>query len=215
MAMAYLSDPRHAASILLYYIVIIFAEFGLLELTFRSICFRGEKELYCFKEEYKCKECICYFKDERYCRCILATSMVFALLVLIYGLSIAATIFFYLIPVRESIGKAPSQVVVTYNTAFILVGGYIIYKVIIKKQNSLQRAIRECYGEWKSMPDHELLKRFYRKVIEELIINKSKNRNHTSEQEDTKDELKKGAPQPCSTLDHEVNDSSQEACSHH
>ena len=171
--MAHLSDPRHAASILLYYIVIIFAEFGVLELTFRSICF-CEKELYCYREEYKCMECICSCMKsnehrESCCRCVLATSMVFALLSLIYSLSIAATIFFYLIPVRESIGKTPSQVVVTYNTAIILVGGYIIYKVIIKKQNSLQRAIRESYDNWKSMPDHELLKHFYQAVIKKFM----------------------------------------------
>ena len=187
--MAYLSDPRHAASILLYYIVIIFAEFGLLELTFRSICFR-EKELDCFKEENECKKCIRCCKNERCCRCILATSMVFALLTLIYSLSIAATIFFYLIPVRESIGKAPSQVVITYNTAFILVGGYIIYKIIIKKQNSLQRAIRESYDNWKSMPDHELLKNFYQAVIKKYI--KDENGNHQSKLEEPKDKRKEG-----------------------
>lgn len=114
-----------------------------------------------------------------------------------HGLSFAATIFFYLIPVRESIGKAPSQVVVTYNTAFILVGGYIIYKVIIKKQNSLQRAIRESYDNCKSMPDHELLKHFYWEVIKKYM--KDKNGNHQSKQIEPEDQHREEAPQPCNT----------------
>jgi hypothetical protein len=70
-----------------------------------------------------------------------------------------------LIPVSESIGRAPSQIVVTYQTAFILVGGYIVYQVIIKKQNSLQRALREYKSDWKSLPDHELLTEFYKDTI--------------------------------------------------
>ena len=76
--------------------------------------------------------------------------------------------FFYLIPVSESIGRAPSQIVITYQTAFILVGGYIIYKVIIKKQNSFQRAIRVCHREWKSKPDHELLTYFFIDAIKKM-----------------------------------------------
>lgn len=198
IVMAYLSDPKHAANVLLYYIVIIFDEFGLLELIFRSICFR-EKELHCGKEKYKCREFICCYKKnnncrENCCRCVLATSMVVALLLLVRGLSISVTIFFYLIPVRESIGKAPSQVVVTYQTAFILVGGYIIYKVIIKKQNSLQRAIRVCYTDWKPKPDHELLTDFYEDVIKRFI--KDEKINDQLKQKDTKKEHKNGAPQP-------------------
>ena len=126
--------------------------------------------------------------------------MVLAFLLLVYGLLITATIFFYLIPVRESIGKAPSQVVVTYQTAFILVGGYIIYKVIIKKQNSLQRAIRECYADWKSKPDHELLTHFYGDIIKKFITEPEKI-NDQSKQKDTKNKHKKGgSTTSCSSL---------------
>ena len=154
IAMAYLSDPRHAASILIYYIVITFSEFGLLELTFRSIWFGKDKKL------------------SNGVRCALGTGIAVLLSLSVYILTVAATMFFYLIPVSESIGRAPSQVVITYQTAFILVGGYIIYRVIIKKQNSFQRAIRnsECAEakDWKTKPDHELLTYFYKYIIDKM-----------------------------------------------
>ena len=155
IAMAYLSDPRHAASILLYYIVVTFIEFGLLELTFRSI-WLGKTDRDCAK------------KLSNKGRCILGAIIAALLSLSVYVLTVTATMFFYLIPVSESIGRAPSQIVITYQTAFILVGGYIIYKVIIKKQNSFQRAIRVCHREWKSKPDHELLTYFFIDAIKKM-----------------------------------------------
>ena len=154
IAMAYLSDPRHAASVLLYYIVITFVEFGLLEFTFRSTIFFGKRQSE--STIFNCGRCMYVYG--------ICTAILFS--VLIHALTVTATIFFYLIPVSESIGTAPSQIVVTYQTAFILVGGYIIYQVIIKKQNSFQRAIREYNDEWESLPDHELLTKFYKDTIE-------------------------------------------------
>jgi amino acid permease len=154
--MAYLSDPRHAASVLIYYIVITFVEFGLLEFTFRSTWFgKGQSES--IPPASNRERCKCTYT------CAFGVAILFS--VLIHALTVTATIFFYLIPVSESIGRAPSQIVVTYQTAFILVGGYIIYQVIIKKQNSLQRALREYKCEWKSLPDHELLTEFYKDTI--------------------------------------------------
>jgi hypothetical protein len=163
IAMAYLSDPRHAASVLIYYIVITFVEFGLLEFTFRSTWFsKGQSET-----ESTSLNSVASTYGRRIVRAF-GTCAAILFSVLIHTLTVTATIFFYFIPVSESIGRAPSQVVVTYQTAFILIGGYIVYRVIIKKQNSLQRAIREykCDDYWKSLPDHELLTEFYKDTIE-------------------------------------------------
>lgn len=185
VAMAYLSDPRHAASVLLYYIVITFVEFGLLEFTFRSMCFgKGRSEGSTSPvPTHNCGRCKCIHTREY--RCVFGTCAAILFSVFVHALTVTATIFFYLIPVSESIGRAPSQIVVTYQTAFILVGGYIIYQVIIKKQNSLQRAIRECNDEWKSLPDHELLTEFYKDTINktdeyiERVINRNKQKHRT------------------------------------
>ena len=157
IAMAYLSDTRHAASVLLYYIVVTFVEFGLLEFTFRSTWFGKEQS------ENNTSPASRFNGERCTCTCAFIAAILFS--VLVHALTVTATIFFYLIPVNESIGRAPSQIVVTYQTAFILIGGYIIYQVIFKKQNSLQRALRECKHKWKSLPDHELLTEFYKDTI--------------------------------------------------
>ena len=186
IAMAYLSDPRHAASILLYYIVVTFVEFGLLELTFRSIWF-GKTDRDCAK------------KLSNKGRCVLGAFIAVLLSLSVHVLTMTATMFFYLIPVNESIGRAPSQIVITYQTAFILVGGYIVYKIIIKKQNSLQRAIREYYKKWKSKPDHELLTYFFKDVIKKMDdFHKSQMDDKThiqpKQKDKTNDERKDDAP---------------------
>ena len=186
IAMAYLSDPRHAASVLLYYIVVTFFEFGLLELTFRSIWFGKTK-----------RDCVKKLSNEG--KCILGAIIAVFLSLFVYALTVTATMFFYLIPVSESIGRAPSQIVITYQTAFILVGGYIVYKIIIKKQNSLQRAIREYYKKWKSKPDHELLTYFFKDVIKKMDdFHKSQMDDKThiqpKQKDKTNDERKDEAP---------------------
>lgn len=91
-------------------------------------------------------------------------------IIIILPVLLTATLLFYFIPVSESIGTAPSQVVVAYGTAFILVGGYIVYKVILKKQSSLQRAIKETNTKYKSMPDHEVLTAFYKDSITKFQV---------------------------------------------
>ena len=113
--MAYVSDTSYASSIFIYYVIAIFVEFGVLEYTFSTL----------FKKWKKWK--------------IFLLALVLS--VFINGTMASIITFFFFIPIKYALSRAPSEVLLIYQSVIILVGGYITYKAVFKDKRSQQEKL--------------------------------------------------------------------------
>ena len=114
--MAYVSDANYASSIFIYYVIAIFVEFGLLEYTFST-----------------------YFnKSHRSSTYGLFVLLAIVLSLVVNALMTTVFIFFFFVPIKYALSNAPNEVVVIYQSAVVLVGGYITYKAVFKNENCQQ-----------------------------------------------------------------------------
>ena len=147
--MAYVSDANYASSIFVYYMVIIFIEFGVVQYTFSAyfdIMSRiGAKR----HQHYGTLSYWLKLFINALC-CIRSTAVRYALTavflsVSVNGIMIAIFIFFYFLPIKYVLSNAPSQAVLIYQSAVVLVGGYITYATVLKKHSGHQEQIMsEC-----------------------------------------------------------------------
>ena len=153
---AYLNDAQHAGSIFIFYTILTFIEFGLLQFSFNR-CLEVYDDLSNQENEgsqiRKIMTMICGI-----------ISATFTPL-LLYGLTIVIMLYFYFVPTNDSISSVPNQMVVSYQTAILLVGAYIAYTSVFKKKCSLQTALRDTHGNWKLLTDQEVLTEFYKEMI--------------------------------------------------
>lgn len=117
IAMAYLSDAHYASSIFIYYMMILFIEFGLLQYIFNT----------CFNK----------------IQCSFATVMILAIVswFVLYGLIITVSFFFYFVPIKNLLSNAPNEAVLVYQSALVLAGAYITYKAIFKKVKDPEKVL--------------------------------------------------------------------------
>ena len=116
--MAYVSDASFASSIFIYYVIAMFVEFGVLEYTFSTL-----------------------FKKWKKWKIILIFILALVLSVFINGTMATIFTFFFFVPIKYALRKAPSEVLVIYQSAIILVGGYITYKAVFKDKHSQQEKL--------------------------------------------------------------------------
>ena len=123
ITMAYLSDAHYATSILVYYMTILFVEFGMIQFVLR-ICYDSRVPL-TLTEEKNIKLCCLYF---------ITIALVLLLLLLLYGVVVCVSFFYFYLPVNNAISDLPNEGLVVYQTAIILLGAYITYKALIRVQ---------------------------------------------------------------------------------
>ena len=109
--MAYVSDAHFASSIFIYYVVVIFVEFGVLEYTFSTLFKRSRRS------------------NIKFCGLFLLATV---LSIVINAIMATIFVFFFFIPIKYALSSAPNEVLVIYQSAIILVGGYITYKAVFK-----------------------------------------------------------------------------------
>ena len=132
--MAYVSDASYASSIFIYYVLVLFVEFGVLEYTLSTTCFdkpggHNITNFFGMKSNRACKIYI-----YRIC-----TGMLLLLLpILINGIMTTIFIFFYFVPIKYALSNAPNDLVVIYQSAIVLVGGYITYKTVFQRKGNEQ-----------------------------------------------------------------------------
>lgn len=117
IAMAYLSDAHYASSIFIYYMMILFVEFGLLQYIFNT----------CFNKIQ------CSFMNVM---CLAIVSWL-----VLYGLIITVSFFFYYVPIKNLLSNAPNEAVLVYQSALVLAGAYITYKAIFEKVKDPEKAL--------------------------------------------------------------------------
>ena len=117
IAMAYLSDPHYASSIFIYYMMILFIEFGLLQYIFNT-CFN---RIQCSFKIVMCLAIMSWF--------------------VLYSLIITVSFFFYYVPIKNLLSNAPNEAVLVYQSALVLAGAYITYKAIFEKVKDPEKAL--------------------------------------------------------------------------
>lgn len=117
IAMAYLSDAHYASSIFIYYMLILFIEFGLLQYIFNT-CFNRIQ---------------CSFKNVM---CLAIVSWL-----VLYSLIVTVSFFFYYVPIKNLISNAPNEAVLVYQSALVLAGAYITYKAIFEKVKDPEKVL--------------------------------------------------------------------------
>ena len=128
--MAYVSDASYASSIFVYYMVELFIEFSLNQYVF-SLYFEFVGE----KENDRAKRCILFVLP-----CLLAIVLAFV----VNGLMITIFLYFYFLPIKYILNNGPSQFVLIYQSGVLLVGGYITYRTVLKREpDKLQVSIEE------------------------------------------------------------------------
>ena len=137
ITMAYLSDAHYATSILVYYMTILFVEFGMIQFVLRN-CYDSRAPL--ILTEKNCK-----------LRCLYTVTIVLVifLILLLYGVVVCVSLFYYYLPVNNAISDLPNEGLVVYQTAIILLGAYITYKALIRVQkknkyaHTISRKVKE------------------------------------------------------------------------
>lgn len=168
IAIAFLNDAYHAGSMFIYYSIVTFTLFVLVEVVYKSnikcrlVCFSQLKE----EEQYFCSRKLC-----------IAASMTFliGLIVLFFGFIVTVTCYFVIIPINMSISDAPNRLIGIYQSGVIVIAAIVLYKTFIKKgRNPFKRAIKETktfeFGKasnenWKNLSEEEKEVVFYTKVI--------------------------------------------------
>ena len=113
IAMAYLSDAHYATSVLVYYMTILFAEFGLIQHILKihfQVRSRGKFQNFC-------------------------TFLVIGLLIVVlYGLVLTISFYLYYLPIINLFSNLPNEGIVIYQTALVLVGAYVTYKTVLQTE---------------------------------------------------------------------------------
>ena len=100
--MAYVSDAHFASSIFIYYVIVMFVEFGVLEYTFSTLFKRSRRS------------------NIKFCRLF---SLATVLSIVINATMATIFVFFFFVPIKYALSSAPNEVLVIYQSAIILVGG--------------------------------------------------------------------------------------------
>ena len=127
--MAYVSDASYASSIFVYYMVELFIEFSLNQYVF-SMYFEFIAEI----DNDRAKRCIFVLP------CLLAIVLAF----MVNALMITIFLYFYFLPIKYILNNGPSQFVLIYQSGVLLVGGYITYRTVLKREpDKLQVTLEE------------------------------------------------------------------------
>ena len=212
VSIAYLNDAAYATSIFIYYIVVFFALFGALDLAYgayqlaaiekeglarqnegkeklqdeteeRDIEKKEDEKSLLRKKKQEKPECFpCCPSDGWKLKCAFAVLIIAltTLLVLLIGMVTAALVK---IPISKAFSDAPNRLFSFYQSAIVIVGAYIAYRSIFKKQPTLENAIKErkihVRGqgkddgeniEWLRLSKDEKVAAFYDYVID-LVVN--------------------------------------------
>ena len=122
--MAYLDDPYHATSIFIFYVINITGA-SFLIITYRTVM------LY-YKFQWK------YCNKSKCCKSCWFVILVSVQIILFMGLMVTLACFIYFLPIDKSITKAPNQIFSFHQIIFFLIGAFVLYKGLGRKDNRVQ-----------------------------------------------------------------------------
>ncbi len=197
IAIAYLNDASNATSIFIYYTVVIFIIFRVLDLSYNTCQGalihsetignqQGEDNENLNNENdnnepYHCI-CGCPRKEKNIKR--LAAVGIPAFIVLILLLIGMVTAALVLIPISKAFTDAPNRLLGFYQTAFVLIGAYLLYREFIKRKPSLKRAVKDRpehvkpdgnLDDWKTLSNDGKLDEFYSRFVDIIATYQPRN----------------------------------------
>ena len=177
IAIAYLNDANYAGSVFIFYTIVTFLEFIILELTLIS-WFKLSAD-----DKIKSASCsfVCFCQNFGFV-CLIGWSLFF--LYIIVAISVC---FFYYLPINHSISSTSNQIIIVYQTGLIFVGAIFMYRTVFKRRNPIIRALDKCNDEvkkalvnsepekkieWQTITDQEKIIIFYQYMIANCILSR-------------------------------------------
>lgn len=163
VVIAFLNDTQYASNITVYYFIVFVVYLGtffLISKLMLSI-------------------------DFLYNNPIIVILVCVGVAVALFGYQIMLTIYFVLIPIRESISKTPNSIFVVYQIPLMLIAALVVYKTLVTKTGpekllkELVNAHEKKYGRNTEEPKTETLALF---LIESLAKITSQNNNQPGNQ---------------------------------
>ena len=164
IAIAFLNDVYHAGSIFVYYSIIGFALFVIVELVYKYIIIKAASKCNPNEKPHQKSSLCCKY----YC-CLI--TVLFVIILLFLGLIITVTCYFVLIPINKSISDAPNRLIGLYQSGVIVIAAIVVYKTFLRKgRKPIHKAIKASkkFGkkdDWTKLTEEEKQDRFYAKVL--------------------------------------------------
>ena len=190
VVIAYLNDASYATSIFIYYIITTFVLFGALDLSYGTcqgaiIAAQKRNRVQAGDGDQQPQEnnshdpyntWMCPKTKNSIVVCFVVLIPAFALIILVLmGMVTAALVT---IPISKSLSDAPSRLMGFYQSAFVLIGAYLIYRNFFKKKPSIELAVKnrkehitnpdeteDNRVQWQDMSKDEKMEKFYSRVV--------------------------------------------------
>lgn len=168
VAIAYLNDVSHATSMFIYYTVVAFVIFGILDLshgTYVRILLRSKKR----------DICGCPSNEEAIHRRSLWGVLCFTMVtLLLIGMITAALVT---IPISKAFTDTSNRLLGFYQTALVLIGAYLFYRSAFKKETTLESEVEKRVthikqegndAHWQALSKHQKLAKVYSHMLDIL-----------------------------------------------
>ena len=178
ITIAYLNDASHATSMFIYYTLVVFAFFSAIDLTYSTyidaLIIAREKPSQNSEEGQGLRRIFGFYSQERRIQNLSAfgTPAFAILIVCLVGMTTAALVT---VPISKAFTDASNRLLGFYQTAFVFVGAYVVYKSLLEKK-PLEKAIESRKipirngdtEQWKNLTKDEKITELYSRVIDIL-----------------------------------------------
>ena len=182
ITIAYLNDASHATSMFIYYTLVVFAFFSAIDLTYSTyidaLIIAREKQSQNTsnneERQHGLRRIFGFYNQERRIQNLSAfgTPAFAILIVFLVGMTTAALVT---VPISKAFTDAPNRLLGFYQTAFVFIGAYVVYKSLVEKKpleiaiESRRTPVRNGDAEqWKNLTKDEKIAELYSCVIDIL-----------------------------------------------
>ena len=177
VAIAYLNDVSHATSMFIYYTVVAFVLFGTLDLShgayFRLLLRLKKKK----QGDHKNRLYICgchHNEEEIHIRAACGIIFFTILTLILIGMITAALVT---VPISKAFTDTSNRLLGFYQTALVLIGAYLFYRNVFKKNTTLESEVHNRATDikrdgdddhWQTLSQHQKLAKVYSHVLDIL-----------------------------------------------
>lgn len=175
IAIAYLNDVSYATSVFIYYTITLFLLFAVLDLTYGTCLgaiIDARKRQNGERQEGDCF-CWCPKTEGKVKVTFIFAIPIFSLLTLLLAGMVTAALV--IIPISNAFSDIPNRLIGFYQSAFILIGAYLIYRNFFKRKPSIESVVKKrekCIpnkqmddGTWRDLSKNERVEQFYARII--------------------------------------------------
>lgn len=180
ITIAYLNDASHATSMFIYYILVVFAFFSAIDLTYSTyidaliIAREKQPQDTGTGNEHGLRRIFGFYNQERRIQNLSAfgTPAFAILIVFLVGMTTAALVT---VPISKAFTDTSNRLLGFYQTAFVFIGAYVVYKSLFEKKpieiaiENRRTPVRNGDAEqWKNLTKDEKIAELYSCVMDIL-----------------------------------------------